>query len=252
MQFYFLDNDPITSANSLCLFSQQNAINTNTQLLSNVHHLLLSMDPKKLLRPFGIHNRYTKWVAEGELNYTWVVLCTIQLLNNYAEIRGKEHSYRAVLSKFLHPPDTLKAIQTKPTIGFIPYEFRSSWMEEDPNYEILCYRSYYLSILQRYMKEDSHYVEFLGQCPDWMPLKALEGRSVKSKMKRWNGSKSITYSRENNDNGIIRYGLSDLEKPVPDISINRVVKYLDESEYIKSEEEENHEGFKNEKERKFK
>ena len=177
-QLYYIEHDAIEAADSLCIYTQIKSIPTYLQLLCNAHHLL---DPSAKIpyKPLMLTGSYTQWVIGGELNYQYVLLSLLQMLNRYSAFSGREHACRELVTSVLHPPEDMEEIWTEPPVYSLPIAVRESFDADSRDYSLYCHRQAYVEKLSEFFTKPDRYLDFWDSIPTWMPFTQVEAREQK-------------------------------------------------------------------------
>ena len=140
MNIFFVDQDPVIAAQSLCNKHICKQVLEATQLLSGVHHVYQTALAKsgRLYRATHINHPCAIWARESYQNYQWLYWHGLALAGEYTYRYKKIHKCEEVLFLCTLPPreSFLRNLGLTPPAQAMPEQYRGP----DP---VEAYRRYY-------------------------------------------------------------------------------------------------------------
>lgn len=180
MNIFFFNKDPKICALQHCDKHCVKMIVEYAQLLSTAHRVLdgyLEIRPSKtfrkqkyyklmkqdfestLYKATHINHPSSKWVRQSDTNYRWLFLLWLNLLEEYTNRYGREHSCAKLIPYLKHIPTNINKLNFTNPWRAMPDEFKL-----DKHVENYCERSYqfYFNSTKQHIAKWKH-----GIIPEW-------------------------------------------------------------------------------------
>lgn len=145
MNIFVVDYNPIVSAKSLCDKHVVKMIVEGCQMLSTIHHIGGSTNPK-LFKPSFHNHPCTIWARQTSDNYYWLADHTLYLSFEYNKRYNKVHKCHDLCEMFVDDyPKYIPMGELTPFAQAMPDKYKN----EDP---IIAYRNYYIYEKSRFAK----------------------------------------------------------------------------------------------------
>ena len=140
MNIFYLDRDPVVSAQMMCDKHVVKMILESAQLLSTAHRVL---DGDKYADEVGLYKTAHKnhpstiWTRSSVHNYMWLYVHMTALMNEYTYRYGKHHASERLLKGLSNPPDNIPTVEYTNPPQCMPDHCKG----EDT---VLAYQNYYI------------------------------------------------------------------------------------------------------------